>query len=140
MIEAVAAVQCGSKASLDAAVAKNEVKRGRHNGIDMYFFPKVKFGRSAFMGHTIEASRDKDAAVGTFGEFKSFFDTTSFGLTDIDSLQITPVAFIHCGHSFALCQCRQRSSLQAVRCVFEDVCITQIAPLDLDVFSMHCSI
>ena len=116
MIEAVAAVQCGSKASLDAAVAKNEVKKGRHNGIDMYFFPKVKFGRSSFMGHTIEASRDKDAAVGTFGEFKSCLDTTSYGLTDMESLHITPVAFIVCIRSLYLSVANDHCCKQYVAC------------------------
>ena len=86
VIRAVAVTQCGTEAALDAAVQKNRVKTGLHNGIEMYFFPKVMFGKKSAIISQQTSSRSKDAAAGVFNEFKSFSDTFAFGLTnDTDS-------------------------------------------------------
>ena len=50
MIEAEAAHRVGGLASLLACLAKGDVLKGTHMGIDLYYFPRVKFAKSQAWG------------------------------------------------------------------------------------------
>ncbi len=79
VIEAAAAVRCGGRAFLTDAIAKGEVKVSEHNGVKVFFLPKVVFEKENELSKLQQGTRSKEAAKGTAKELTQIADSMSFG-------------------------------------------------------------
>lgn len=85
MILSEAVKKAGSKAELDELVDDGQVKSAEHNGIAMYFWPRVRFGTKDFADHIQEGSRGKASAAGTFAAIQKSTDGLGYRLQSSSS-------------------------------------------------------
>ena len=78
VIYAEAKTRCGSHEELLASVARNEVKKIRHNNIDWYMFPKFEVTNNQKIQKRTDIQRSTGISNDQFGEIQNTMDNLVF--------------------------------------------------------------